>query len=195
MNLALLLLAACATPAATPGWNRVPTADLVPDGSVEWFVVGSPVQVTDSRPVLLTRSEPDGWGRYVFEIQLPGKAEHLTLKFRESLSGAKVDATLIRSGSTQSDLVRAQRIDGAELNLKLPYQAWPTVRIVVHHHFRKPPVLQDLQLEWSGVLSAEHLSALGISARPGELVYRMQPGAPVELCTREGASAHITLTP
>jgi len=98
---------------ATAGWKRIeltsPTSQLSAFDDVPQFRSGERVKIVDRETGLYRAGQAIG-GSTEFELELPSGAQAVTVKFKESLRGAKVDVT-----SWGMNLVNEQRVRGEQL--------------------------------------------------------------------------------
>jgi hypothetical protein len=101
----------------------------------------------DPRDVDIVEQRSHGSVRY--RVHLPGvahsRALRLELRFREPLAGARVDAhgTGPRHALT---LVNRRRVGGDTIAVPLAPLAFERVDVIVHHHLRAVPLVQEVRL-------------------------------------------------
>lgn len=169
---------------SSPGWKQVTLAAgaeklAAPEG-VEQFRADEPVRIIENKSGLFLRGRSEGMGVTGFEFTLGEGARSLEIRFNESLRGAKVD--VIASGAFgDMSLMQEQRIGASSLSLAWGMNDVRWVKVRVHDHLRKEPVLDG----WTSVrvVAVEQLNA-SAAFRLKHSLYYLQPNGPaVTLCS------------
>jgi hypothetical protein len=185
-----LILSACVMHDARPGWNVNTDSTLRPVDKIEWFIAGQEANVTDTRTLLLTSSWHQTGGRFIFEFHLPPNSKKVSLKFRDKIQGAKVNATAFHMQNTEVQLMNGKRVPGNQFEIELPKQQLNTLRVTIHSHFRRPPVLDEAEIQWKGVIPND---AIDVAAKPGNLIFKASQKSQVQLCSDSKTEPHIHL--
>jgi hypothetical protein len=180
---------------ATAGWKRIeltsPTSRLAAFDDVPQFRSGERVKIVDRETGLYRAGQAIG-GSTEFELDLPAGAQAVTVKFKESLRGAKVDVT-----SWGMNLVNEQRVRGDQLSFSWGATDVNRVWVRVHQHLREPPVVMEVEVERL-VLPAQLGLPSSFSTPHSLYFFQAEPGQRVMLCedpnrrlqvTREAVSA------
>jgi len=168
---------------ASPGWKQVtlpPGAEQLsaPEG-IDQFRADEPLRIVESRSGLYLLGHTDGLGVTGFEFNLGEGARSLDVRFNGSLRGAKVD--VIASGAFgEMSLLQEQRVGGSSLSLSWGMNDVRWVKVRVHEHLRKEPVLDG----WTSVrvVSVDQLPVSAAFRLKHSLYYLQPSGAPVSLC-------------
>ena len=179
---------------ATPGWKHVTLPFdayglAAPDGVDQFRSNESVTLVEDHSSVYLTGWN-DGAGVTAFEFQLGDGGKSVDIEFTEPLQGAKVDVTA-RGQLGWMSLMREQRQAGSRLTLTWGDNSVQTVKVRVHHHLRRDPVLAG----WHSVrrVPSARMSMSDAFRLERSLYYRQPPGPAVVLCHDPGRE--LTLRP
>ena len=172
---------------ATPGWKQVTLAEgqegLAAPPAVDQFRADEPVTIIDSHSGLYLAGHGDGLGVAAFDFSFEPGARSLELHFTDSLRGAKVDVTASGRFGEMS-LMHEQRVGASSLSLAWGMNEVTWLRVRVHDHLRKDPVLDG----WTSVRRVG-LEQLGLSGafRLHRSLYYLQPVGPaVRLCVAPG---------
>lgn len=198
---ALVLLAVLATGPCfdlkepTAGWKRIelPSASsrLAAFDNLPQFRSGERVTIVERETGLYRAGQKIG-GSTEFELELPPDTQAATVRFKESLRGAKVDVT-----SWGMSLVHEQRVRGEQVSFSWGASEVNRVWVRVHQHLREPPVLMELEVE-RRVLPAQLGLPVAFAAPRSLYFFQAEPGQRVLICdepswrlavTREALSA------
>ena len=160
---------------STPGWKQ----GLAAPAGVDQFRSGELVTIVESRSALFLEGTDDGVGVTLFELKLDEGARSLEVRFGQSLRGAKVDAEA--SGELgKMTLLREERIGAAKVSLAWGANDVRRLRVRVHQHLRKRPILDG----YSTVrrVPSERLDLSPAFRVSGGLYYLQPVGPPVRLC-------------
>jgi hypothetical protein len=94
----------------------------------------------------IVTTEP-GLGVMAFRVPLPdgtAGADSVTLRFREPLDGARVEA--FANGPRLHETLLRKRIGGDSVVVPMPLGTVDTVEVGVHRHLRPPPIVRDVAL-------------------------------------------------
>ncbi len=169
---------------STPGWKQVTLPKgaetlAAPEG-VDQFRADEPVQVVDAHRDVSLVGHRDGLGVTAFEFTLPRGTRSLEVRFTESLRGAKVD--VIASGALgEMSLMKERRVGAASLSLSWGTNDVSWVKVRVHDHLRRDPVLEG----WTSVrvVDAEQLISSAAFRLKHSLYYFQQTGEALTLCS------------
>lgn len=173
----------------TPGWKRIElrpeTAHLSSFDDLPQFRSGERVKIVE-RDTRLYRAGQAIGGSTEFELELPSGTQAVTVSFKESLRGAKVDVT-----SWGMNIVNEKRVRGEQLSFSWGATDVNRVWVRVHQHLREPPVLMEVAAERL-VLPAE-LGLPSAFATPRSLYFfQAEPGQRVMLCDNPNRQLEVT---
>ncbi len=175
---------ACFLPTdSTPGWRQVAlsnqTQGLAAPEGVDQFRVGEPVTIIETRSALFLEGIDDGVGVTLFELKLDEGARSIELRFKQSLRGAKVDAEAFGELGKMT-LLREERIGASKLSLAWGMNDVKRLRVRVHQHLRKTPILEGYSLVRQVPSERLHLNSAFLVS--GVLSFLQPLGPPVRLC-------------
>ncbi|MCE9669698.1 hypothetical protein LY474_18030 [Myxococcus stipitatus] len=182
----------------TPGWKRVvlpaEAPALAAPGDFEQFRSGEPVLLREVRlhdDVGSTHERP---GRMAYTFQVAPGTTRLEVGFKESLQGAKVDATAF-AGETALTLLDEVRVPGERLALEWKSETVDRVVVTVRYHLRGRPVVASWAT--SRRIRPERDPSLPEGFRLPRSLYFLHPGGPgaVLLCQRPGLDLRVSRPP
>lgn len=173
----------------TAGWKRVElpseTSRLSAVDDVPQFRSGERVKIVERDSGLYRAGQAVG-GSTEFELELPSGTQRVTVRFKDSLRGAKVDVT-----SWGMNIVNEQRVRGEQLSFSWGATDVSRVWVRVHQHLREPPVLMEVEAERL-VLPAQ-LGLPSTFATPRSLYFfQAEPGQRVMLCDDANQRLQVT---
>lgn len=178
----------CFTPSdARPGWKRVMIPNdaprlAAPDGVDQYRSAEAYETVNEYRAASLA-----GWsgrmGKTEFELVPGAGACELEVEFTEPLRGAKVSMSSSGTSPLRA-LMPEKRQPGKTVRTKWGSDV-PQVKVIVHDHFRKSPVIQ----RWKTVCTVP----VNYNETQADrwLTYLQPVGKPVQLCERPGATMRV----
>lgn len=189
-----LAAAPCFTPEdQTAGWKIVSLSaehpSLAAPSDLEQFRGGEPLRIWTHDPDAYTGAVELHPGKRQHEFRFPAGTDRVVIEFAKDLRGTKVDATLQGNGRTLP-LLDEKRIRGNRLELEWSWTDVVALRIVTHHHLRRPPVVGRFSSSRIVVLSEEPKTPEAFRER-GVLYYRHPGGRRVTLCDRPGAPLSV----
>lgn len=190
----LLALVVSASPCfdvqdATSGWKTVrltaQTPSLQAPLSLSQFRSNERVTMTEQLSGLYRAGTVDN-GRTEFELDLGAGAQTVTVEFKESLRGAKVDVT-----SWGVTMLHEERVRGSTLTFNLGNSGTTKVWVRVHNHFRETPVLMGVRIDralWPRELGLPETYSGGDAL----YYYQPEPQMTVRLCDAPNGKLQVT---
>lgn len=102
-------------------------------------------------------------GRAVVTFEVPHDAQHLRVRFAQSLGGMKVDARAVDAGGRARLIVDGRRVSGDTLMLDWGPVSAERIEVTLHHHLRQRPVVAYWCAGWWEVISELPRGARGVS--------------------------------
>lgn len=129
-------------------------------------------------------------GRAVVTFEVPHDAQHLRVRFAQSLGGMKVDARAVDAGGRARLIVDGRRVSGDTLMLDWGPVSAERIEVTLHHHLRQRPVVAYWRAGWWEVIS-ELPGVPEEFRRPGTLSWRHPGGRRVQLCDAPGRRLEV----
>ena len=191
MILALVLTASPCFDAVDPssGWKKVRLTAQAPSlqapPGLSQFRSNERVSMTEQLSGLYRAGTTDN-GRTDFELDLGAGAQTVTLEFKESLRGAKVDVT-----SWGVTMLHEERVRGSTLTFNLGSSGTTRVWVRVHNHLRETPVLMGVRIDrtlWPRELGLPETYSGGDAL----YYYQPEPQMTVRLCDTPNGKLQVS---
>lgn len=185
----LLIASACFTPEdQSAGWKKIPIpADMpslaAPD-EVEQLRGGEPGFVWYEDWTAYAGATDLHRGKRAHDFRLPKGTRRVAVHFTKDLRGTKVDAT-VSGGGRSVPLLNEKRIGGTRVDLDWTWPDLHHLRVVTHHHLRRPPVVGTFW--YARLVDVSSMTDAPEGFREPGILYYLHPGGRrMSLCDRPG---------
>jgi hypothetical protein len=192
--LMLLLLAHCFVPEdQAAGWKQTPIPANAPalaaPAEIEQFRTGERALVVEEA-AHFEHSVVTHVGRAVVSFEVPRGAQHLRVRFAQSLDGMRVDARAVDPRGRVMLILDDRRVASDTVMLDWGPVEMERIEVTLHHHLRPRPVVAQWRAgSWEVV--SELPGVPEPFRRPGTLSWRHPGGRRVQLCDAPGRRLEV----